>query len=153
MTVNINDLPTAEAGIGTTLVCGVSDFVINGSGTMGNDIQITWSGPGMIVDGDTYNPTINSSGIFTLTVENTITGCISTDEVEIFQDGNIPVVTVGPANPLTCDSISVTLFAGTDLMTPVEYTWTGPGITSLNENDQNPIVSVEGEYFVTIFSM
>ena len=152
VTVNINELPTAEAGMGTTLVCGVSDFVINGSGTMSNDIQITWSGPGMIIDGDTYNPTINSSGIFTLTVENTITGCISTDEVEIFQDGNIPVVTVGPANPLTCDSISVTLFAGTDLMTPVEYTWTGPGITSLNENDQNPIVSVEGEYFVTIFN-
>ena len=152
VTININELPTAEAGMGTTLVCGVNDFVINGNGSTGNDIQITWTGPGMIIDGDTYTPTINSSGIFTLTVENTLTGCISTDEVEIFQDANIPVVNVGTANPLTCDSISVTLFASTDLTTPVEYTWTGPGITSMNENDQNPLVSVEGDYFVTIFN-
>ena len=87
-----------------------------------------------------------------MTVENTLTGCIITDEVEILQDANIPVVNVGTANPLTCDSISVTLFASTDLTTPVEYTWTGPGITNLNENDQNPLVSVEGDYFVTIFN-
>jgi len=152
VTVNINELPTAEAGMGTTLVCGMNEFMLTASGTMGNDISITWTGPGMILNGDTYSPTINSEGIFTLRVENTLTGCSSTDIVEIFQDADVPTVEVSAANPLTCDSVSVVLFASTDITTGVDYTWTGPGITSANANEQYPSVSQGGDYFVTIFN-
>jgi len=152
VTVNINELPTVEAGMGTTLVCGMNDFMLTANGSTGDDIEISWTGPGMITEGDTYTPTINSSGIFILTVVNTLTGCSSTDEVEIFQDADVPMVNVAEANPLTCDSLSVVLFASTELTTPVEYTWTGPGITAANENQQYPSVDMEGEYFVTIFN-
>ena len=79
-----------------------------------------------------------------------MTGCVSTDEVEIFQSSEIPVVNVGTANPLTCDSLSVVLFSSTDIVTPVEYNWTGPnGFTS---TEQYPVVDMAGDYFVTIFN-
>ncbi len=150
VTININELPTAEAGTGTTLVCGMNDFMLTANGTTGNDIQVSWTGPGMITDGDTYTPTITSPGIFTLTVENTVTGCSSTDIVEIMQDDDVPVVNVATANPLTCDSLSVVLFSNTDLTTPVDYSWTGPnGFVSM---EQYPSVNTAGEYFVTIFN-
>ena len=150
VTVNINELPTAEAGTGTTLACGMNNFMLMANGTTGNNIQIFWTGPGMITSGDTYTPTINSSGIFTLTVENTVTGCRSTDVVEIMQDGDVPVVNVAPANPLTCDSSSVVLFSNTDLATPVDYSWTGPN--GFISSEQYPSVNTGGDYFVTVFN-
>ena len=150
VTININELPTAEAGAGTTLVCGMNEFMLTANGTTGSDIQISWAGPGMITNGDTYTPTITSPGLFTLMVENTVTGCSNTDIVEIMQDADVPVVNVLMANPLTCDSSSVVLSASTNLITLVDYSWTGPnGFVS---TEQYPSVSSGGDYFVTIFN-
>lgn len=155
VTVIVNELPIVEAGEGTTLSCDDNNFTLTGSvaGISGNDISITWTGPGTIDDANSLTPTIYNPGIFTLTIENTTTSCLSTDEVEILQSADAPIVSISTPNSLTCDSTNIVLFSSSNLSTNVTYQWSGPGITNANQNEQYPTVGTAGEYTVTALNL
>ncbi|MEM9819679.1 MAG: DUF642 domain-containing protein [Bacteroidota bacterium] len=155
VTVFVHELPIAEAGMGTELDCNVNEFTLDAMGSsVGSAFQYTWDGPGVILDGNSLTPTINAPGIFTLTILNTLTGCTSSDVVEVTQNANVPVATVGPDNELNCDSSSVVLFGGS-VAGSNDYTWqwSGPGIDNSNMSQQYPVVSVAGTYTLVIMDV
>jgi len=78
--------PTAEAGPGMELCPGM-DVVLDGSATGGSgglcpgDYSPSWAGPGIVSGGDTFNPVVNATGIYTLTVS--CDTCQDQDTVEV----------------------------------------------------------------------
>ena len=150
VTVVINDLPLAEAGSGTELNCDDVSFELNGNGSsVGANIEVTWDGPGVILDANTLTPTINTPGIFVLTVVNLTTGCSSTDVVEITQNANVPIASIAPPENLNCTINSIFLEGSSvDGSTDFEWEWNGPN--NFTSNEQNPMITEPGNYNLVI---
>ncbi|MCY7330154.1 MAG: gliding motility-associated C-terminal domain-containing protein, partial [Saprospiraceae bacterium] len=86
-------LPIADAGAPLTLPCSMDEIALQGSGSSGSDYTYFWtvSAGGLIISGaNTPNPVVGQPGIYQLTVANGNTGCQQTDQVEIFQEANVP---------------------------------------------------------------
>lgn len=81
VSIIIHELPVADAGIDQELNCGVESVELGGAGTSVGNFTYAWTGP-MLLPANTH-PIATQSGVYTLTVTNNITGCISTDEVEV----------------------------------------------------------------------
>lgn len=89
--------PTADAGTDEELCPGMT-VVLEGSASGGSgglcpgDYSPSWDGPGIVSGGDTFNPTVDATGIYTLTVW--CDTCWDEDTVEVTG----MVVTLGDAN-------------------------------------------------------
>ena len=108
-------MPTANAGLSQTMGCGTLDLELNGTANSTNNpfLEITWTtGDGNIVmDETTLNPTIDAAGVYTLNVLDPINGCTATASVEIFQNTDIPEITIGPDGAITCTTTNIDLTA------------------------------------------
>jgi gliding motility-associated-like protein len=152
VTVIVNEVPTAVAGSTIELNCLNPTLSLNAFGSSnGPDFDIQWSG-GVVLDGNenTISPTVNQAGIYTLTITNTQTGCIATDQVQVTQSDDVPNSFAGNDDELTCIETEVTLVAGGNIGNGFEILWQGPAITSANMNDLNPVVNLSGEYILII---
>ncbi|MFT5384476.1 MAG: hypothetical protein ACI81W_001877, partial [Saprospiraceae bacterium] len=152
VSVIINELPIAIAGATIELNCGTPTLSLNASGSStppGFDIE--WSG-GVVIDGNenTLTPTVNQSGLYTLTITNTQTGCIATDQVQVTANGDIPNSFAGNDDELTCIETEIALVAGGNTGTGFQVLWDGPSITLANMNDINPLINLPGEYILII---
>jgi len=97
------DSPSIDAGTNFELQCNVLEFQIEGSSDNNPNYIIEWdAGNGNIVSGEsTLSPLVNQPGLYTLTVSNTQNGCISTDDITITQNENVPTEIIADAqNPL-----------------------------------------------------
>lgn len=86
-------LPIADAGAPFTLTCSVNQVTLQGTGSNGAIFTYSWTaaGGGQIVSGaGSLNPVVNKSGIYTLLVTNTSTGCKKEDLVEVLRETNVP---------------------------------------------------------------
>ena len=95
--ITVNPDPVADAGNDQTITCSNPSVNIGGSNTStGAGINYSWSG------GITASATANVSlpGSYTLTVTNTLTGCIATDIVTVKLANDLPL----PEN-LVVDSV------------------------------------------------
>ncbi len=141
--------PVADAGADATLTCAATSLQLGGAGTsQGNEFGYAWTTvDGNIAAGDdTATPTVDAAGTYVLTVSNTVNGCTATDMVLV--DGNTvaPTVFVQGGN-ITCVSPSVTL-SSSFVSNNTTFGWTGPnGFTS---NDPNPVVTIPGDYILTV---
>lgn len=82
--LEIYPVPEADAGLDGEVTCEELTTEIGGpNSTSGSNIVYTWTDPNNTVISDQSTVTIGSGGVFTLTVENTLTGCVDTDEVNI----------------------------------------------------------------------
>ncbi len=142
---------TAEAGVSATLSCSDTNIQLDGTiGTStGMDLIYIWTGPGTIDDFNTLTPTVYTSGTFTLTVNNTVTGCSVSDDVIIDPDLNAPTAVAGMDVDFTCLTTNVQITATTDASNP-SFEWSGPGINAGNMNMQSPMVDQPGAYSVLI---
>ncbi len=151
-------VPNADAGIGGELSCTTTSFILDGSGSTGqNTISYLWvaSGGGNIVSGETTaNPTIDAPGTYTLTVTDTDNdndndnGCTDSDSVTITEDIATPSV-----------NIEQTSFCAGDIILnenggdAISWNWSGPA--GFNSTDQSPSIlnadnSNAGLYSVTV---
>ncbi|MFK8101083.1 MAG: gliding motility-associated C-terminal domain-containing protein [Saprospiraceae bacterium] len=147
--------PTADAGGDVVLSCALTDVTLNGSGSQtGMNITYTWSGPGITAgNANELSPQVSVSGLYTLLVTNTTNGCTATDDVNVSQDAGVPTASAGPDQTLDCNVSSVTLDgSGSQAGANITYTWSGPGITAANENDQSPIVDAAGSYTLIVLN-
>ncbi len=120
----VNPLPTANAGATAVLTCTNASAVLSGSGGG----SYSWTGPGIVSNGGTANPTINQPGTYNLIV--TSSGCSSAvSSVNITQNIVSPVVTSNVSGILNCTLTSVNVNANTT-SSPVSFSWSGTGITS-----------------------
>ncbi|MBC7696056.1 MAG: gliding motility-associated C-terminal domain-containing protein [Burkholderiales bacterium] len=120
----VNPIPTANAGATAVLTCANTTAVLSGSGGG----SYSWTGPGIVSNGNTANPTINQPGTYNLIV--TSSGCSSpVSSVNITQDIVSPIVTSNASGILNCTLTSVNVNANTS-SSPVSFSWSGAGITS-----------------------
>ncbi|WP_348706496.1 PKD-like domain-containing protein, partial [Tenacibaculum sp. 190524A02b] len=125
--VIVNSDPTAEAGVAPgVLDCDTLTLTLDGTGSTTTDVNYLWTGGTIDSGATTLSPVISAPGTYTLTVTNTITGCISSDTVVITQDLSTPTAEAGVApGVLDCDTLTLTLDGTGSTTTDVNYLWTG----------------------------
>ncbi len=155
--INVFAPPVAEAGNMVELDCQDPTKPLDGTGSsFDTGTTYLWTGPapGSIVSGaTTLMPEVNMIGMYTLTVTSP-QGCTATDNVMVTQNGDLPVVTPLPADPITCKVPSISTLSVISVPNiNVEYTWTGPGITvGVNDKDVSPQVTEPGIYTVVVLN-
>ena len=147
--------PTAEAGTGGELSCTVTQMSLDAIGTStGNNFAYQWTSPGgNIVSGETsLDPVINAPGFYEILVTNTANGCTATDQVQITEDDDLPVVSAGTAQPITCLVSQVTLNgSGSSAGANFTYQWSSNlGNIVSGATTTNPVVNAPGIYVLTV---
>ena len=146
--------PIAIAGADMNLDCGIASIMLDGTGSSATGVQYQWSTSDgtMIAGQQTPMLEVSSGGIYILTVQNNINGCVATDEVLVTQPNCTPVASIVTADTITCIQTQVTLdgSASSDWVTIV-YEWTTSNGTIIG-NSNTPIISVgsAGDYQLTI---
>ena len=155
LVVSDTDLPIAAAGSPDTLNC--NQFVVNLDGTassIGVDIIYLWNTvDGSIVFGETsLMPQVDSSGIYSLTVIDTISGCSAQSSVEIIIDTITPTAEAGVSMELNCEFQNITLDGTSSSMgNHFSYEWTtNDGNISSNQQSLLPTVNQLGTYYLEV---
>lgn len=95
--------PQADAGLERTITCTNPTVQLDGNNSNPvGEIDYSWSGPGIVQDGNTATPLINEAGIYTLIVQDTNNGCLDTALVEVMTDTLAPVSDAGPNQIIDC---------------------------------------------------
>ena len=147
ITVNENlEVPTADAGLTQTLLCGVDSLQLAGMGSAnGGSVEYAWTTQnGSILSGNnTASPFVNASGTYFLNVTNSSNGCSAMDSVIIGQDVNIPTVDAGPDLMINCQVNSVELgTTNTANGSNFTYQWTASNGGVLPTNSNTPFLTV-----------
>jgi hypothetical protein len=74
--LNISNTPPGASATGGTLTSTATSVALTAATTSGTSFN--WAGPGIVSGGNTANPTVSSSGTYTVTVTNSANGCTST---------------------------------------------------------------------------
>ena len=113
MTLTPSSLTTTCANPTTTLLA---------TSSADPDANYVWTAPatGSLNNTTINNPVANGSGVFTVQVTNTVSGCVSaTETVTITADANVPTLNATASNSTICSNQTTTLsITGADT-----YTW------------------------------
>lgn len=138
--------PGATATASGPITCSTSSVQLTGSTTTQNS-TFAWSGPNGFTSTQ-QNPTVSTAGNYTLTVTGP-NGCTSTSVASVTQNITPPGASALPSGPINCLNATVIL-NGSSPSQPVTYAWTGPN--NFTSTLQNPVVSVAGNYVLTVNS-
>ena len=136
--------PIADAGgVMLQLPCGTPSILLDGSASSaGNGYEYLWTtSNGSIINGaNGLMPEIGEIGIYTLTVTNTLNGCMATSQIQVTEpDAVIAVAEVN--SQLDCSSNSVILNGdGSSQGANIAYLWT---TTDGNIISDETILSIE----------
>jgi gliding motility-associated-like protein len=143
--------PDAIAAVPQPLGCTLLTTFLDGTGSStGPNFSYLWTGPGVLSGATTLMPQVNATGLYTLQVTNTTTGCVTFAQITVPQDLTPPTVIAAAPQPLTCVAQQVQL-SGTGSSTGANYAylWAGPGIVS-GGTTLSPTVNLVGGYTLTI---
>jgi hypothetical protein len=146
LSVIVNPIPVADAGIDQTIPYGTSTILFASNGGTGS-FSYHWSPENLLINPNLQNAqtvNLNSTTIFTLDVTNLASQCQNSDQVTVFISG-------GPltANPVaipsaTCHGDSSHLYANPGGGSGnYSYSWTSipPGLPPWSSNLADPAVS------------
>lgn len=142
-------IPTAIATAPNVLTCTNPTIAISGTGSSSGGYTYNWSGPNVVSNGTTLNPTVGQIGTYTITVTNTADGCTKAASVTVGEDKAQPVTAIATPPKITCANTSIQLNAGGS--GAGTYNWSGPGIVS-GGNTKTPTVNQPGTYTITVTS-
>ncbi|WP_146154490.1 T9SS type A sorting domain-containing protein [Chitinophaga ginsengisoli] len=91
VTVTENKTPPDLSATGGTLACGSSSVTLNATSSV-SGVQYSWTGPGGYTS-TTQNPTVSTTGTYTVTVRNPANGCVNSKSVEVTAGGATPTNT------------------------------------------------------------
>ncbi|MFQ5445579.1 MAG: gliding motility-associated C-terminal domain-containing protein [Saprospiraceae bacterium] len=136
-----------------TVTCGNPQVIIMGGlSTPADSLNFQWTtNDGHIFTGvNAANVTVDSGGMYTLTVTHTRNGCTATASIPVDEDFEKPFVQLAPAPVLNCyfPAAQLEVFPPTT-DTIYTYLWTGPP-PILDGNTLMPTVSAPGFYKVTV---
>jgi gliding motility-associated-like protein len=126
------------------------DLVSTGSST-GPDIVYTWfDQEGNLISTSPGFP-VSSGGMFTLIVEDTISGCFDDDSVMVQDLTEYPAVDAGPDQVIDCNHPTVILNEGAVNTNPdLVFEWTGPAGGILGPiDDITAVAGLAGDYILT----
>ncbi len=124
--------PVAYAGMDSIVTCNIPVIALNGAGSSTGNYSYQWTtNDGNIIANDTtLTPSIDTGGVYTLTVINNYNGCSSSDNVNILAD--LTAVVDILYNSISTDSIFGV--APED----VDYSWIGDyGTVTWDLGDNN----------------
>ncbi|MFN8282020.1 MAG: gliding motility-associated C-terminal domain-containing protein [Chitinophagales bacterium] len=137
--------PVANAGADKLITCTNPTHTIGTTAIAGN--TYSWT-PASGLDNTTIaQPTVNTTGTYTVTVTKTANGCIATDEVTVAVDTTKPVADAGASVTLTCTNPSLQI--GTAAISGNTYFWS-PSAGLSNTGSAQPTVNTPGIYTVTV---
>lgn len=146
-----NTLPTATA-VGGTISCTQPSVTLDG-GSNAMPANYSWSGPGINAGNQQQeNPTVSAPGSYIVTVVNPANGCSQTATTTVNQNNAPPVANAGADQTINCQQSSVVLSGSASGAGTFQYTWTGPGITGANQNQQSPSVTTGGTYILSVLN-
>lgn len=148
-------IPMSEAGDSMIITCVVPEVTLDGSNSEnGTGIEYLWTtATGNIVSGDSTNSSIvDASGVYILTVSNTINGCVSQDSAIVSLDANVPTADAGSDLILDCDNPTTQLDGnGSSAGATIEYIWTtSNGNIVSGETSLTPTVDAGGTYSLQV---
>ncbi|GAB4246762.1 MAG: hypothetical protein Kow0027_08010 [Saprospiraceae bacterium] len=149
--------PVIDAGDTSSITCIVDEPTLNGSVDPGNqNLIIQWSGPvgNCIQNGNSPTPTVACTGMYIMTVLDTLTGCVAKDTTFVTDDMTPPGAEAGPADTLTCAVTEVTL-QGSSTAGNVNVSWESVpvGLPIMNPDTFTPTVTQPGTYAMTVVSL
>lgn len=138
-----------------TFTCQVDSLELDGSASAGpGTLTYEWTTtdgnfcPGTSTNGQTV--WICSSGTYILTTTHAESGCATSDTIVIERDQNLPAVSAGSSQELTCDQTSVTLDAtGSDFGGGFILEWLDPNMNVIS-TDLTVTVNQPGTYTVRV---
>lgn len=144
--------PSVDAGQVQTITCATTSVTLGGNGSsQGPEFEALWTGPGINAGNQNqYNPVVDQSGTYTMTITNTNNGCTASNSVTIDLDTAIPTVSSGPDQTLTCLTPNGVTLDGSGMPNTITFLWSGPGIDAGNETLPNPQVSQAGDYILVV---
>ncbi len=144
--------PVADAGPPQTLTCNNSQVTLQGSITAGgNNILISWTGPGIISGTNALSCIANEPGLYTLTLLEPGNGCMAQDTVVVSIDTLAPVSDAGLPQQLNCRTSEVPLGgAGTSIGPLFRYSWISSGGNITGPNDQAFTTADTGGVYILI---
>ncbi|MEZ4920886.1 MAG: hypothetical protein R2792_17425 [Saprospiraceae bacterium] len=150
VTVIGNTDPPGVVASGGIIGCLASNQSVTLTATsQTNGVNYLWTGPGITpANQNQQNPTVTVPGDYTITVTNPNNSCVSTATVQVIAD-NTPPMANAVGGTLSCGQPTLAIDGITDAVNAT-YMWTGPGINTGNETDEDPVVDQIGTYNVTI---
>ncbi|TNE62853.1 MAG: hypothetical protein EP344_04665, partial [Bacteroidetes bacterium] len=146
--------PTPLVGTPDSITCVVSSIVLDGSGSLGNNLIYSWSTvDGSILSGaNTPMATVSQAGTYSLQVTDQNNGCTATTSVEVIQDANIPMANAALPDTLNCQVSQIDLDGtGSTTGNNISYIWTtGNGNIVAGETTLFPTVNQPGDYILTV---
>jgi gliding motility-associated-like protein len=134
-------MPVADAGNIGVITCLSPVVKLDGTGsTNGTNMIYTWAGGKVATGTNTLTPTVSTIGTYTLKVENSATGCSSTDTVEVIQDIETPDFSI---TDLGSNQFEIIPSGG---MGPYEYS-----LNNANEYTTNPNIKIYSSGNYTIY--
>ncbi len=143
-TVTANTAAPNVSASGGELNCTNNSVTLNGNSTT-QGVTYAWTGPNNF-NSNQASPATSAAGTYTLTVTNSANGCTSSATAEVVSNTTQPQASAA-GGTLTCTNSAVTL-AGNSTTAGVTYAWTGPN--SFSSNEQNPEVTTNGNYVLTV---
>ncbi len=142
--------PNADAGIDSVINCtNPTISLLGSSNTYG--VTVSWAGPGIMSGPTTFSPVVNDAGLYTMTITNIVSGCVTPDEVIISANFIVPNAEAGNLDSVTCKDVQINL-QGSSITSNVSYSWSGPGIAS-GANTSTPLVNASGLYTLMVTSL
>lgn len=148
-----DDVPIADAGSQDILTCDVEVVTVGGSSSTGSDIVYLWSTTDGNIVGSNAGMTImvNTPGTYQIEVTDTVSGCISSDNVTINQDIELPVPSASVDDILDCDTEIVSITGSTSQGLPgYAYRWTTADGHIVGASDQEVITADEPGFYTFI---
>ncbi|NRA51394.1 MAG: hypothetical protein HRU12_19880, partial [Phaeodactylibacter sp.] len=148
------DIPIAQA-TGGDITCNNPIVALNGLGPyIGPQFSYQWiTSDGLIVSGaQTLTPVVSQPGLYTLTVVNTNSNCMSQVTVEVGDETDPPIAAASALDELDCNTTQVMLTgAGSDTGQQIEYSWqTNDGNIVSGANTLTPTVDAPGNYVLLV---
>ena len=146
--------PLIDAGPDRFLTCDSTTVVLmpNADSIEANWI-FSWIDPNGSEISTEFTATASERGTYTLEVLDTITGCRTSDQVQVDLQSAPPLAEAGPEQELTCqDNLVVLDGSGSATGADIVYQWSTNQNTSCLQgaSTTNPVVSCAGTYFLEV---
>lgn len=144
------NVPVADVAPSNALNCNFPTVTLDGTGSSQSpSLVYSWStSTGNFVSGtETLTPVIDMAGSYTLTINDTINNCITSQTLLVQADTVAPALAIAAPDQLNCFQPEITLSGSAGGLTDISLTWsTTGGNFSGNEFTLNPSVDQPGLY-------
>ena len=146
----MNSPPPLQLNVPQRITCNQPTVQVTASTISGSVIVRRWYFNGQLLPATGASITASQEGFYRIEVENTMTGCIAVDSVEVRTDFNAPTVSIVQPPIFTCQFDTLNLFGNvvTGNVPGISFLWTTDGnpASIIGATARNPVVIAPGNY-------